>query len=375
MKSLFAIILKLSASCLLLVLISQTSVCHAAPLPERIRSRSLQRDDCVVREDMAHERAEEETLLPYIQEFVLTDDQLGVNYYSCINWWHGFLKSEGSGKEKSRFAAELVAKSNALKTLLVANINAQATLQEYFERRNDAMLSIRNVLVQNAQVENLPPNPQKPDEARVMVTVPFYGISGLLSFFLDDEEIYLAPPKDTPEEQQPSPGTMTTGDYTGILIDAGEIAGLEPALFPQVLSESGELVYTASQVERSVLQEQGMVQYATDDDDSIAKRVGLRPLVVRPILVASTAVDPLLLAEAKSRDGKGRGNKLVLIAIDSEGQRPVNVVITVEDAQKLKQLNQQQKFDKQAKYIILIGREISGVQGTPYQPLMVMNTE
>ena len=58
--------LKSSDLSLLFTLIIQNGLCHAAPLPERIRSRSLQRDDCVVREGMAHEGAEEETLPPYI---------------------------------------------------------------------------------------------------------------------------------------------------------------------------------------------------------------------------------------------------------------------------------------------------------------------
>ena len=45
------------------------------------------------------------------------------------------------------------------------------------------------VLIKNAEVQDLPVDPQKPDEARVMVTIPFYGISGLTSFFLDDQEM------------------------------------------------------------------------------------------------------------------------------------------------------------------------------------------
>lgn len=380
MKTELSNFLKFLGTCLIIGLVFQNTLCHAAPLPQRIIGPYLQRDDCVVREETL-----EEIFVPYIQEFLLTDEEQGISFYSCINWWHGFLKSEGSGKEHSRFAAELVAKSNALKTLLVSNLNAQSTLQQYFERQDEIMLKIRNVLIRDAQVQELPADPQKPDEMRVIVTIPFYGISGLFSFFLDDEEIFLGPQTGKTTE------VVTTNEeaeeYTGILIDAREITTLEPAFFPQLVSEDGEILYSASQVDKDVLVNQGLVKYVSEKEQQTSELVGERPFIVKPIVLASNALykrkppgvwknsGRLLLAEVKSRKGRGRRNELVIKATGSSGQIPVNIVVSVEDAKKLKQLNKKFKFDKQGKYIILIGREIAGGKGQDLDSIIVMRNE
>jgi len=382
MKTELSNFLKFLGTCLIIGLVLQNTLCYAAPLPQRIISPYLQRDDCVVREE-----ALEEAFVPYIQEFLLTDEEQNISFYSCINWWHGFLKSEGSGKERSRFAAELVAKSNALKTLLVANLNAQSTLQQYFERRDEVMLKIRNVLIRDAQVQELPADPEKPDEARVIVTISFYGISGLTSFFVDDEEIFPKPPGGTTEEIEALNRSLQTEEYTGILIDAREITTLEPAFFPQLVSEEGEVLYSASQVERDVLVNQGMVKYVSEKEQQTSELVGERPFIVKPILLASNALykrkspgafsnsGRLLLTEAKSRKGQGKGHNLIIKSTKSTGQQPVNIVLSLEDVKKLKQLNKQFKFDKQGKYIILIGREIAGGKGQYPDSIVVMRNE
>lgn len=360
---------------LTIIISFSTPVTHAAPLPEKLTAPELQRTDCISPEDEA-----DKAFAPYIEEFLFTDSRAGISLYSCVNWRDGFLKSEGIGKNRSRRAAELVARNNALKTLIVMNVDANATLQTYFDRQKDVLFKIQNVLIQNAEIQDLPADPEKPDEAKVLVTIPFYGISGLVSFFLDDEEIYL------PAQISPSTSDSTTGEndateYTGILIDATALP-LEPALFPQVVSEDGEVLYSASQVEKNILMEQGMVEYVHERATATAWRAGERPLVIQPVLVASAdahvsvpvSTEPTipsgisedlwkLLAEAKSRGGRGRSNALTVNAADTDGQQPVNVVVSVEDAQKIKQANAGQQVDQQGNYTVLIGREIGGVQG------------
>ena len=341
---------------------------NAAPLPEKITASGLQRTDCITADDET-----DNDFAPYIEEFLFQDDRAGLELYSCVNWRAGLLKSEGVGKQQSRRAAELVARNNALKTLIVLNVGANATLQSYLAARKQVQLSIQNVLIKNAAIQDLPATPDKPDEARVLVTIPFYGISGLVSFFLDDQEIYLPAPTTSQDTNSPAAG------YTGILIDATALP-LEPALFPQIISENGEVLYSASQVEKGILMEQGMVEYVAQRTETSAWRSGPRPLVIRPILVASAATDillpgspqesfgsmpfpPFLLAEAKSRGGRGRSNALTVNASEAEGQQPVNVVVSVEDAEKIKQANAEQQTDQQGNYTVLIGREIGGVQG------------
>jgi hypothetical protein len=352
--------------CLVAVIVFQISLCNAEsrdlPFPRKITGTHLQRTECVITET-----GSEEPFLPYIEEFIFTDKQAGISLYSCVNWREGFLKSEGIGKKQSKRAAELVARNNALKTLIMLNLNSTSTLQQYFDHQAQVRIKIQDVLIKNAKIQDLPVDSTKPDEAKVMVTIPFYGISGLVSFFLDDQEIYLQSPGRT---SKTTTEVATTNQdlegYTGILIDAREITTLEPALFPQIVSEQGEILYSASQVKKDILSNQGMIEYVTETGKKTAARSGEHPLIVKPILLA-TAITPgvvldsgSLLAQAKSRK---KPTEIIVQATGDVGQIPVNVVVSVEDAKKIKQLNDQQHFDQQGKYTILIGGKIGGTEG------------
>lgn len=384
MKVLYKRPLLLLAYCLMIGLMFEISVCDAAslPLPQKIAGPQLQRDDCVVNES-------DDPFAAYIQEFMFTDTRAGISLYSCVNWREGFLKSEGIGKKGSRRAAELVARNNALKTLLVVNLNSTVTLQQYFTRQTQVRISIQNVLIKNAEIQDLPADPKKPDEVNVIVTLPFYGISGLSSFFLDDQEIYLEPP--AADTQSLPPDTPPkSGEYTGIIVDARDIPNVEPALFPKIVSEDGEVVYEASQVNKDVLRTQGMAEYVRDLPEKTAWRIGENPLIVKPILLAS-ATEPHgvflnsgslkhslqypLLAQTETRKRRRKGNNLTVQSTESAGEIPVNVVVSVEDAKKIKQLNEKNQLDQQGQYTILIGREIGGVQGQYPDGVYAMRNE
>ena len=336
----------------------------ALPLPQKIISGSqLQRDDCVVLPNI-----DDDDFGPYIEEFLFTDDRAGISLYSCINWTEGFLKSEGTGKKGSRRAAELVARNNALKTLLVVNLHSSGTFQDYFTRQANVKLNIQNVLIKNAEIQELPADPDTPDLVKVVIRIPFYGISGLTSFLINDQELFYSPPTRSEKDTPPVSETKVEPEnFTGVIIDARHLSSLQPALLPQIISEDGEVVYEASQVDKEILQNHGMIEYVSGGNlPKTSWRSGSNPLLIQPLLLASAGEPPssyLLLAQEKARKRRTKGNNLVVEGSDSEGQIPVNVVISVEDAKKLKQLNEQQQLDTQGKYTILIGGEIGGVRG------------
>lgn len=347
--------------CVVLCTMFLGGFCEAAssPLPQQIIGEQLQRDDCV-----SNAENPDTPFTAYIQEFLFTDTKAGISLYSCVNWRDGFLKSEGVGKNGSRRAAELVARGNALKTLLVVNLDSRFTLHDYFTRQSQIRLKIQNVLIKDATVEELPSPSEHPDDAVVLVTIPFYGISGLTSFLIDDQELYLEPPT------APDIKTPQSGEYTGILVDVRGVERIQPALLPKILSEEGEIVYEASQVAKEVLHNEGMVHYVSESADSTSWRAGIHPFVVKPILLASAEKYPQLFAQTRKR--RGQENTLTVEATNSSGDIPVNVIVSVEDAKKIKQLNEANQFDQQGSYTILIGGEIGGVKGLYPDGIFVM---
>ncbi len=363
--------------CLILIVVStgQSVFCPlrtesaSSPLPQKIAGPQLQRDDCVVPRNTGTEDFDS-----YIEEFLFSDTRAGLSLYSCINWAEGFLMSEGLGKNASRRTAELVARGNALKTLLMVNLSSEVNLQRYFERQGKIRLSSQNVLIRKAEIQERAPSN---DFARVVVRIPFYGISGLSSFLLDDKELFLTPPRAVQDSSDELYEPLDE-DFTSIVIDVRNLSDVEPALLPKILSEDGAVLYDVSPVDKEILQEQGMIEYVREIPDQTSRRVGERPLFIKPLLLASASDAALrfpLLAQQQAPRRRSRGNNLIVEGSGSQGEIPANVVVSVEDAKKIKQLNQDKQFNKQGKYTILIGGEIGGVKGQSLDSLHAFRTD
>jgi hypothetical protein len=107
-----------------------------------------------------------------------------------------------------------------------------------------------------------------------------------------------------PEGKEPPAGVKLipyedgeTPEYTGILIDA---KGLEPrpALFPQVVAESGDDVFSPGFAEPEQLAKHGMVGYFADRTQALtADRIGPNPLVVRALGIAGTNACDLVISQ------------------------------------------------------------------------------
>jgi hypothetical protein len=77
------------------------------------------------------------------------------------------------------------------------------------------------------------------------------------------------------------PQGTTSGVYTGIVIDARGLA-LQPALFPRILDEDGQVLYAPESVQAEVAMQRGYVAYTRVIDSSqVESRVGKNPLLLR----------------------------------------------------------------------------------------------
>ena len=68
---------------------------------------------------------------------------------------------------------------------------------------------------------------------------------------------------------------------TGIIIDARNI-GFQPVLFPVIVGENGQEIYSGMFISRDYAVKQGVCGYVcADDPGAIVKRVGFNPLVIK----------------------------------------------------------------------------------------------
>ena len=87
--------------------------------------------------------------------------------------------------------------------------------------------------------------------------------------------------------------------WTGLIIDATEVSGVEPAMVPNVLDESGEGVYGQDFVPRESAVNYGVAQYAKSVDDArrMTDRVGANPLVIKAIRASGLNKSDLVISD------------------------------------------------------------------------------
>jgi hypothetical protein len=105
--------------------------------------------------------------------------------------------------------------------------------------------------------------------------------------------------KELPAGVKPVPyETGATATYTGILIDAKGL-GAKPALFPQVVTESGDDVYSTDFAEPEQISQYGLVGYFLDRTRAMtADRLGPSPLVIRALGIAGANSCDLVISQA-----------------------------------------------------------------------------
>ena len=103
-------------------------------------------------------------------------------------------------------------------------------------------------------------------------------------------------------------------EYTGILIDANGL-GAEPALFPQVVTESGAEVVGADFAKPEQVSQSGLVGYFRDRSQALtADRIGPNPLIVRALGVTGTNACDLVISQPDAARIHGSKSNLELLS-------------------------------------------------------------
>ena len=124
-----------------------------------------------------------------------------------------------------------------------------------------------------------------------------------------------------PEGKEPPAGVKlvpydngNAPEYTGILIDA---KGLDsrPALFPQVVTESGDDVFSADFAKPEQVTQYGLVGYFHDRTQALtADRIGANPLVVRALGSTGTNSCDLVISQTDAARIHGSRSNLELLS-------------------------------------------------------------
>ncbi len=244
---------------------------------------------------------------------------------SSISWEKGSaanVEAEGIGLPPagtSGTRASLLARRAAIvdayrmlaETVNTVQLDAETTMED-LTITSDVVRTKVSALIKGARIVSEHANSD--GSYSVRVAVPLYGVDGVAGTALP--EIKSSMPATSPSvsyDYTPAKDLRANAaSYTGVIIDARGL-GLESTFSPVVFDTKGRAVYGMRNIDKDYAIKYGMVGYAKSiSSDSATERAGVRPLVLKAQSV---------------RSGRNSTN-------------PVNVVISVEDADKLLYVNE-----------------------------------
>ena len=233
---------------------------------------------------------------------------------SIVNWNQGknsdivaigISRPDERGMALAREAAIMAAQRNLVSITQGLQINSETTMRDLIIESDVVNRKITGVL-RGAQIveENSMPD----GGYYVKMRVPLYGASGSIAAAVMPSLLSETPaPFAKPDKNV---GFDQVSGYTGVIIDASGL-GLEPTFSPVIYDDGGRVVYGVENLQYDAVISEGMVGYSQSIGEG-AERAGMNPLVVKAVEV---------------RGGNNSANK-------------VNVVVSVEDADKILMANE-----------------------------------
>lgn len=127
---------------------------------------------------------------------------------------------------------------------------------------------------------------------------------------------------DTPIPIRPYLGYIAAEDYSAVVIVAtgllpvfgkSEAAALQPALFPKLLSASGETLLSQENINPDVLTERGYVTYYPADAELTEHEIGTRPLRILAAAVFGELHTDLVIRDDDAKKLLGRSANIELL--------------------------------------------------------------
>ncbi|MBN1967806.1 MAG: hypothetical protein JXR48_02285 [Candidatus Delongbacteria bacterium] len=225
-----------------------------------------------------------------------------------------------SNAAQARAGAITAAKMTALRDLIATikgmYISSEQTVEDYMTTSDVVKTKVEGI----AKAFRTVGKPVYLSDGSVEVTVEM-SIDGDLSALVMDEMSFSSTgeaPTNTSYATIPQSG----GIYSGLVVDCSHLS-LRPALAPKITDTSGSEVYGSSYVTREFAVQQGMMGYLKDINKAAGNpRVGDNPLVVK--------------------------------AIEVGGANKTDIIISVEDAMKIRELAEKLNFLRECRVISII---------------------
>ena len=255
----------------------------------------------------------------------------------CIDWANGVFYAVGFGVPNTKFksaaqrnysalvAAEQVAMRNLLRLVETTHLDSETTVQDGMLESDRIRTKIKGK-IRHVQMVGAP---RYMSDGSVNVTMKMQ-MREVIKVLAEDPKIKAFSAPHEIQAPQALGSTSTAGSststasgvFTGLLIDARGTE-VSPALSPKVLNEDGDVIYGFADVDRQFSLEQGMIGYLKD------------------------------LQAARSNE-RIKGRPFEIKALNSSGKNNADLVISNADGLRLRQMNREQSFLREARVMVVL---------------------
>ena len=255
----------------------------------------------------------------------------------CIDWANGVFYAVGFGVPNSKFksaaqrnysaqvAAEQVAMRNLLRLVETTLLDSETTVQDGMLESDRIRTKIKGK-IRHVQMVGAP-RYMSDGSVNVIMKMQMREVVKVLA---EDPGIKAFSAPHEIKDPQAIGSTSTaigststaSGVFTGLLIDARGTE-ISPALSPKVLNEDGDVIYGFANVDRQFSLEQGMMGYLKDPQAARSnERIKDRPFEIK--------------------------------ALNSSGKNNADLVISNADGVRLRQMNREQSFLREARVMVVL---------------------
>ncbi len=271
----------------------------------------------------------------------------------------GYVHLNQGSRAKALRAAQALALQSILKVAAGVQLDDRETLESLnASGRVEIQLS---ALVRYEEHETVWVDNGDEPHARVTYRAPLKGVEGLTRRLITRL-------RETPSEWQrfpletEGPSKPPAGDLPWLVVDARDLSqndGVRPALFPQIRSTTGETIYDLGSVREAALVQRGMASYV----NLSRARDGL--LVSGPRFLSKLRnlfqTRDVWAQERRTRTKRGRF--VVTDATQAQGLSKTNLVISEEDARKIRKEDASSNILKDCRVIVIVSGTLGGIEG------------
>ena len=196
------------------------------------------------------------------------------------------------------------------------------------------------------------------------------GVDGVISHIYD-QAIETRPAMSQPAARPPANSTenQDKNSQTVVYIDARG-TGLQPALFPCIMDQQHARLFDPADAGKSYIAENGVVEYVVSKSkEPLSSLVDINNSIIISS-IQPTILDWLItptVAEETAPVRKRKKRKAIK-ATDAEGLLKSNIIVSKEDAERLRQSQEKGELDANPRIIVITDGTVGGTEGRLIEP-------